>query len=458
MSAWIDEFDLRTDDDYLNIVMQTASWLADHEHHTEEGIFWDVIADKTNSQDAVLTSEVSLYGGNAGISLFFLRLYESTGDKDHLNRAIDGIRYAYRHIRESDYRDSAAGTLKGIAGGLYNGPAGVGFVSYLIYKLTGNEESREIAQIITDKIISSSASDEDGICWSGAYGILSDGGLILYLIWLFEQTGNSEYLELAEKAGRRIANKAETVTDGRLSDKGVRWYAMDSEAFGLGPKGYFPGFFYGTAGTGYIMAKLYQHTKDERFLNLAKGAAAYITSIAEVTEDSRAALVRYNDPYKPDLYYLGVCQGPAGTSRLFYLLYRLTDDITYKEWVIRLTEGIINTGAPKIHSKGYWHTYNYCCGAAGMAEHFLAIYALTGEERYREQARTSVEILIGDSVEDDGKRCWYSAWNRHAPDEVEAWSGLYVGSAGAASAILAFYNMAHDIRSLAGYIEDPFEK
>ncbi len=454
MSTWIKELDLRTDEDYLNIVTETSAWLEDLEHETENGIYWDVIPGKEIPEDAVLTSRISLYGGGSGIALFYLRLYETTGREEYLDNAKRGIEYAFSRISPDAYDDLGEGTLKGIPAGLFNGPAGVGFVSYLIYEVTKDERFLEINRAVTNDLTGAVSEDAAGAYWSGAYGILSDGGLILYLIWLYEKTSDKNLLDIADLAGRRIAAQAEKPEGG----SGVRWYAMDSVAFGLGEKGYFPGFFYGTAGTGYILAKLYQHTKDERYLDLAKGAAAYITSIAEVTEDGRAALVRYNDPYRPDLHYLGICQGPAGTSRLFYLLYRLTDDSTYREWVIRLTEGIISAGAPKIHSKGYWHTYNYCCGAAGMAEHFLGIYALTGEERYREQAHTAVETLIGDSVEDDGKRCWHSAWNRHAPDEVEAWSGLYVGSAGAASAILAYYNRTHGIKSRLGYIEDPFDK
>lgn len=41
----------------------------------------------------------------------------------------------------------------------------------------------------------------------------------------------------------------------------------------------------------------------------------------------------------------------------------------------------------------------------------------------------AVDTLLGDSVADDGRRCWYTAWNRHLPGEVESWAGLYIGSA-----------------------------
>ena len=178
--------------------------------------------------------------------------------------------------------------------------------------------------------------------------------------------------------------------------------------------------------------------------------------IADISKDKKAALIRYNDPYVKDMYYLGMCQGPIGHSRLFYKLYELTKEEIYKEWVIKLTDGILKAGAPKIHSKGYWHTYCYCCGAAGMAEHFIEAYKFTKDEKYKEAARDAVEVLLGDSNVDEGKRRWYTAWNRHLPDEVEAWSGLYHGSAGCASSILTYYNFLTDNVKISGYIEDPY--
>jgi lantibiotic modifying enzyme len=231
---------------------------------------------------------------------------------------------------------------------------------------------------------------------------------------------------------------------------------MDTVAFGLGKEGYFPGFFYGTAGCAYIMAALYEVCREERFLKLARQGADYIKYIADKNDKKNAALVRYNDPYKNNLFYLGLCQGPVGTSRLFYKLYKITGEAEYKDWIIKLTNGILEAGAPQKHSSGYWHTYCYCCGSAGMLEHFLHIYDMTGEEQYLKAATESTEVLLRDSYEENGKRRWYTAWNRHLPGEVSAFTGLYVGTAGCASALLAYYNHQTEHKNLPEYIEDPY--
>ena len=437
----------------LDPVLETAAWLEDYEHEDEEGrIYWDILPGKDIATNLTLTSRTSLYGGTAGIALFFLRLYRVTKDKKWLEKAEGGVKYLIAEDQgDRPYSDYGEGTLLGIPTGLFNGPTGGAYVSYLLYETTGIEAYKKYAIDTAHTLISVKNLSEKGSYWSGQIGILSDGGLVLFLIWLYEKTGNEEYLKTADDTGRYIASKAEE-TDG-----GVRWQCMDSVAFGLGKNGYFPGFFYGTAGTGYILAKLYEQTRNDEYLRLAVKASEYLIKIADTSSDNKAALIRYNDPYVPRMHYLGVCQGPIGTSRLFYELYKITDDKKYYEWILKLTEGVLYAGAPKIHSKGYWHTYCYCCGAAGMTEHFAEIYELTGDKKYLEAAKDSADVLIGDSNLDDGKRRWYTAWNRHAPDEVECWSGLYLGSSGCASSLLYLYNELNDKADIGKYIEDPFK-
>ena len=102
----------------------------------------------------------------------------------------------------------------------------------------------------------------------------------------------------------------------------------------------------------FILASVYEYTKDEEYLRVAEEAARYILNIADYSEDREAALVRYNDTYLTDLYYLGVCQGPVGTSRLFFKLYELTKEEKYREFIEQLTRGLLSTGAPAKHSEG----------------------------------------------------------------------------------------------------------
>ena len=190
---------------------------------------------------------------------------------------------------------------------------------------------------------------------------------------------------------------------------------------------------------------------------IAKKAAQYIQNIADYSEDGEAALVKYNDTYLTDLYYLGVCQGPIGTSRLFYKLYRITGDESYKDFVIKLTNGLLAAGAPTKHSDGYWRTNCYCCGAAGMLEHFLHVHKLTGNSVYLDAAYEAAEAIIGESTYQHKVRNWYTSWNRHEPDRSEAYVGLYHGSGGCAASLLALAQYIEDKTYLPGYLEDPYQ-
>ncbi len=449
---WIKEFVPLDNNSVLESVLRTADWIKEYEHRTYKGVYYDVLPEKDVPKNAILLDRTSFYGGSAGIALFFLRLYIVTGERKWLEEAVSALNYIIADYKgKSIYEDVRTGTETGINTGFLNGPAGGAYVAELLYQITKEKTYREYAVRVTDDLIASAKSIGRGITWSEGFGIIADGGLVLYLAYIYWATGDDRYLEAAKRAAYYIADKAEDAPQG-----GLRWYAMDTVAFGLGEKGYFPGFFYGAAGSAYILAVLYELTGENEFLDKAKLGAAYVANIADEKPEAQAALVRYNDPYRPDLYYLGMCQGPIGTSRLFYKLYEITKEATYMDWIIKLTNGILEAGAPKLHSGGYWHTYCYCCGAGGMAEHFLHIYDLTGNQKYLHAARESVEVLMRDSYADEKGLRWYTTWNRHLPNEVEAFTGLYHGSAGCASALLTYYNHETIKKELPGYLEDPY--
>ncbi|MCM1399356.1 MAG: hypothetical protein NC225_07750 [Clostridium sp.] len=452
---WIKAFEPMNSAKLIQAAIETANWINKYEHVTEYGNYWDLLPEKEIPQGGLLLSETSLYSGAAGISFFFLRLYLSTKDEKWLTEAKAGIDYVIHEYKGVHAFRNEDNTLTGFDVGHLNGPTGGAYVAELLYEITNEEKYRQHFITVTEDLIASANVDESGLTWYGQYGIIAEGGLVLYLVYAYEILKKEEYIEAARLAGNYIASKAEAAPQG-----GKRWFAMDTTTFPTlgGGKGYFPGFFYGTAGSAYILACIYEYTQEKEFLELAKEGAEYILNVADVSEDGQAALVRYNDPLAEDLYYLGMCQGPIGTSRLFYKLYTLTENKNYKDFVIKLTEGILAAGAPGRHSSGYWHTYCYCCGAAGMLEHFLSIYGMTGNKRYLDAAYETAEVLIGDAYVHQKLRRWYTSWNRHEPETSDAYIGLYHGSAGCAASLLVLNSVITGNGKLPRFIEDPYEK
>ncbi len=450
---WIKKFAPLSSEELVSSALETANWIKQYEHKTKDGSYYDVLPQKEVPEGSILLKNTGLYAGAAGIAFFFLRLYLSTKENNWLEDAKAAIDYVIH-----DYKGVSEFTAEGLTGfdtGHLNGPTGGAYVSELLYEVTKEEKYRKFFIQVSEDLIQGAKHTEDGITWHEFYGIIAEGALVLYLIYAYETLKDDRYLETARLAGKYIASKAEDAPQG-----GKRWYAMDTESFptlhGQG-KGYFPGFFYGAAGSAYILAKVYEYSKEEAFLELAKQGAEYILHIADVSEDGEAALVKYNDPLAEDLYYLGMCQGPIGTSRLFFQLYELTGEEKYKDFVIKLTEGILAAGAPTRHSAGYWHTYCYCCGAAGMLEHFVSVYKLTKDQRYLTAAYETAEVLIGDAYVEKKLRRWYTAWNRHEPEVTEAYTGLYHGSAGCAASLLVLNEVIQNGQKLPGFLEDPYK-
>lgn len=150
-----------------------------------------------------------------------------------------------------------------------------------------------------------------------------------------------------------------------------------------------------------------------------------------------------------DKFYLSTCHGPAGHTLLFRILYEITGEQEYLDWFKRISRGTIRAGAPERFSWGFWNAQCQCCGTAGILEHFVHAYEFTKDEEFLEYAKRTAKVLLSDSSVSDeapNQRKWYGAWTRTIPDKVVSYAGLYVGSAGCASALLSLYATDHRIR------------
>ena len=442
-------------EDLLEAAIETANWLEDSEIISDQGLKWKQDPESDRISDASQAfNDKSLYAGSAGIAFFLVRLYLITKDRKYIDKAVLAADYLINTYEKDAFEISKnlPGIGKGLPTGYYAGNTGIAyFVSVLYQALKENNDSLHIEDIekyknfvlkVADDIVD---AQKNGT-WTETVGILGDGGLLLLLAYLYEVTGEKKYLEAAEANGKYFIDNAEEINDG------YRWYTTDSIAFGLGPNGYFPNFEYGAAGNAYLLAILYKLTDQPIYLDYAKGALRYVESVS--VKKGKGILIPYNVPYKNNLFYLGNCHGPAGDARAYKLIYELTGEEHYKEYTFKLAEGILNMGAPRVRSDGYWNTDCICCGTAGMLEFFIGTDKFFNIDEYQEVAQEAGEILIGDSLSIDHKRTWYSAWTRTLPKDVDTYTGFYHGSSGCASALLTLYNESHDKIKLPSLLED----
>jgi lantibiotic modifying enzyme len=214
---------------------------------------------------------------------------------------------------------------------------------------------------------------------------------------------------------------------------------------------FMPNFSHGTAGVSYFLAELYHSTGDQRFLNVAIQGAEHLLAIA-----NDSGLVYHHEPDGLDLFYLGWCHGPAGTARLFYTLYKLTGNDTWKDALLRSSEAVLACGIPTRQTPGFWNNVGQCCGSVGIARFYLGLHAAFGDKRFLDFSKALTnDVLRRASREDNGIK-WIQAEHRKRPELLIAQTGFMQGSAGIGTWLLWLDAFENGNRVLIRLPDDPW--
>lgn len=372
-------FQKNTAEDYLKAAIDTAEWIDTLAIKTEYGRIWQALPEGQDGyrEDVPLFAPKSMYDGSAGIGIFFIRLYEATGDTRWLTEAEEAAAHIIAtKVGVEWYQTTLHSEVKGIipvpgwAAGPYNGPVGEAYFLEDLYQVTGKQAYRDYVLYVADVLLEAAVTDERGLHWSDQEDITADGGFIVFLDILYRKTGIKKYLELAKEGLTYAMNIAVGDETGRL----------------------IPYQDHPVTGPTY------------------------------------------------DKYYLSTCHGPVGSTLAFRELYEITGEKIYRNWTIELSRGIVRAGAPEKHSWGFWNCQCQCCGTAGILEHFAAMYEYTGEKEFYDYMIRTADVMLSDSDHrTPGLRTWYDSWWRTIPTRVVSYPGLYVGVAGCASSLLRTY-------------------
>lgn len=439
--------------DYLEGAKEAAEWVRSLEQRTEHGSYW-----VEHPKRGPGFAQLDMQHGSAGILLMFLQLADASGDQSYLEdarrggdfivHALDtyGIDYLQSSMPSGHYQEGTRDSL------ISGGGAGVAFALTELNKSVPDASYTRVALSLTETILADAVPAPDGVKWSGKSGINFDAGTVLYLLYAAKEYHHPEWVEVAAAGARAI------LTTGRKEKVGVQYVGfrnMPRLMLGLDDDDHqVPNFCYGNAGIGLMFAFVYQATGEEAFLTAAKEAAAYMTSIAEVEGD--AALTPYRLPDLPEVNYLSLCHGNTGTIRLFYLLYHLTGEDFYREWTRRYANGILATGAPELHSPGYWNCHSICCGTAGFSNLFSALYLKSGEQEYLDAAKRCGFVLLREAHPEERGISWHQAFKRIDPDDITTEPGYYVGAAGIAVALIQLYLAEQGRAPLLRTPDEPF--
>ena len=454
-SPWSSEtaVPLKDGDEYLQAATQTARWIRAAQLRKEQGIAW---LPEPDHQDKAITigPDNTIYSGSAGIVLFLLELAKATGDTTYLDDARRGADYlvaTWEHLPDT----KSEGLLQDRGLSFDQGLAGVAFTLAETWKATQLPVYREAAIQATRRLVSAAKPVGAGVEWVPSPAVGLGGGVVLYLLYAAHTFHDDTFREVAARGGKRIVELAERDPRGGLRWQGVKWPSEAARAAGIPANAYFPNFELGTAGVAYVLARLYEETKQSDFLEAAQEGARHIQSIATVRGD--AALVHYREPDLPDLYYLGYCHGPAGTARLFFQLHKVTGHPEYLEWTEKLARGVVRSGVPEKQTPGYWNVACQCCGAAAVTELFLSLWLATAKPQYRDFALQVADQLVSRHSDLDGKGYrWYQAWTRVKPWDVSAETGYKIGAAGIGAALLHAHLAAQDRYAAILFPDNPF--
>lgn len=406
---------------YLQSALATEQFIASNRIDTQQGLTW--------SRTPGGKPTHSLYHGSAGIVLFYLELYRAFNDADYLRtaQAAGDELLAYVNEKREQF----------ITVGFYSGWPGYCFVLQELYKQTGDARYREGALLAFNAMTRQSSALGAGIGWiepipfSDITGIKGErevidlsvgaaGAGVLYL-YAHRESLSDEALELAIKTADRLLEVAEQTPDG------LRWLMTVDMPFQFTA----PNFAHGGAGVGYFLADLYRETGDQRYLDAAISAAAYVQS--RTTPAGEGVLVCHiEEQQPPTTFYLGVCHGPAGTGRLMYLLNQITGDPAWLKWMKTNFAGLTSTGVPEQRSKGLWQNYGQCCGDAGIGDYALFLFHATQDPEYLDFAERIGRHMIEYAETSDGQS-WQQAEHRSRPDFMETQTGYMQGAAGIGS-------------------------
>ena len=414
---------------YLEAAESAARWIRSTAQEAEHGLTWRPDPDHPD-RVATVTAPATIYSGNAGIVLFFIELARATGDHSYLDdarRGADQIAATWREVLDFEFLVPLDNVILDFNHGL----SGTAFALATAWEATGVAAHRDAALAITRHIADAARPTGAGVEWTGAASAaLGDGAILLYLLWAARTFDDPALLDLARRAGERILEVGEPDPRG-----GIKWVGFPMERLGMKPGSYMPNFEFGTAGVAFVLARLYDATGDQRFLDAAEAGIAHVRAISTVRDD--AALLFFQEPDLTDLYYLGYCGGPVGTIRPFYELHRLTGDADYAEWTARFARGVMNSGVPEHQTPGLWNVVCQCCGTAGIIDMFTSLWVATGQREYLDYAKRVADQTLSRATELDGQGVrWYQAWTRTQPWVVTAETGYMIGAAGVGAACL----------------------
>jgi hypothetical protein len=351
-----------------------------------DGVGWK----STHDGDPVWAHDLAI--GSAGCLLGFAELVQMFGGK-----------HRYLVLRKAAaWLACAAPFAEPPLPGLYVGEAGVG--SALL----------RASQVLNDSQLFETAARKSCLVAAMPYSCpdLYNGtaGRLRFHLLVWDATGTSDHLSNAISAGENLLGCATISGD---------------DAFWVLPPGYESlsgtanlGYAHGAAGIADTLLDLFEATGEERFFEVARRAAHWLSRLASPTLNDGGG---FSWPIDLDGEPFGPlwCHGAAGIGR--FLIHAAQLGVSQECWELA------RRAAAMVFQGGRWAGPTQCHGLAGNIEFLIDMFQATGEKQYLTQAYDLASILEAFAIDDGGRLSWQSETpGVVTPDYLVGYAGIAV--------------------------------
>lgn len=160
--------------------------------------------------------------GTAGVAFFLARLYSATRQRPYLEAAVKGATYLQSIAKTDDdgcliYHSDPDGRERYYLGWCH-GPAGTSQLFWQLHKVTGESKWREWALKGAKSLIDAKAPELRGEgYWNNEGLCCGTAGIGRFFLDTYRRTGDSRYLEAADRCAQAILKSA------LRDEKGARW-------------------------------------------------------------------------------------------------------------------------------------------------------------------------------------------------------------------------------------------
>lgn len=352
----------------LNAVEIINKKLLDKALKDENGTYWETMGLGSEST-IVWEAGESIYGGTAGIALYFLRQYKVLGNELHLKVAKEAIEWTRYRLA----------TQQGTPNAFLTGSMGVGLVMLELEHLQPDKKMRaEAIKIIAE------AGGLKNSDWEIFDYINGSAGRIHGLLHAHQLTQDASLLSIIDKLAEDL------LQNSWLTEKGLYWDRSGQQVCGL------CGLSHGAGGIGYVFLELARYFNNPALNMIARQALSYEDGYYDKEKGNWPDLRRGSytpadlqlnkDEYnKGNIEYFerrndmnAWCHGAAGIGLVRLEAYKQLGDRKYLRDAKAAIKKTISTDIDREDPKV---TYTLCHGAGGNAEIFIRAYEVLQDKK-----------------------------------------------------------------------------